>query len=189
RTRGGLGLGLAIVRRLVEMHGGSVRAASAGPNLGSTFTVRLPAIEPVTTAGEAQAPDKPGRLRILVVEDNDDGREMLRSMLELHGHEVRAASMGVEGIAEARRWRPDVVLLDVGLPDLDGYEVARRLRAERDTAGAKLVAITGYGQAEDEQRAYRAGIDVHVTKPVEPQELLRLLAELTRRPASAAAAS
>ena len=189
RTRGGLGLGLAVVRRLVEMHGGSVRAASAGPNLGSTFTVRLPAVEPVLSAAEPPAPAVSGRLRILVIEDNDDGREMLRTMLELHGHEVRGASTGVEGIAEARRWRADVVLLDVGLPDLDGYEVARRLHAERETAHAKLVAITGYGQAEDEQRAYRAGIDVHVTKPVEPQELLRILAEVTRTPQGAAAAS
>jgi len=189
RTRGGLGLGLAVVRRLVEMHGGSVRAASAGPNLGSTFTVRLPAVEPVLSAAEPPAPAVSGRLRILVIEDNDDGREMLRTMLELHGHEVRVASTGVEGIAEARRWRADVVLLDVGLPDLDGYEVARRLHAERETAHAKLVAITGYGQAEDEQRAYRAGIDVHVTKPVEPQELLRILAEVTRTPQGAAAAS
>jgi len=187
RTSGGLGLGLAVVRRLIELHGGSVRAASAGPNLGSTFTVRLPAIEPVAAANEAAIPDTSRRLRILVIEDNDDGREMLRTMLELHGHEVRAASTGVEGITEARRWRADVVLLDVGLPDLDGYEVARRLRAERETAHSKLVAITGYGQSEDEQRAYRAGIDVHVTKPVEPKELLRILADVTRRVESAAA--
>ncbi|HXF77511.1 MAG TPA: ATP-binding protein, partial [Usitatibacter sp.] len=177
RTRGGLGLGLAVVRRLVELHGGSVRAASAGPNLGSTFTVRLPAVEPVSSASEPQAPAAAGHLRILVIEDNDDAREMLRTMLELHGHEVRAAATGVEGINEARRWRPDVVLLDVGLPDLDGYEVARRLRAEGSLAQAKLVAITGYGQSEDEQRAYRSGIDVHVTKPVEPQALLRILAQ------------
>jgi len=188
RTRGGLGLGLAVVRRLVEMHGGSVRAASAGANLGATFTVRLPAIEAVLHAGELRPADVPPRLRILVIEDNDDGREMLRTMLELHGHEVRAASTGVEGIAEARRWKPEVVLLDVGLPDLDGYEVARRLRAERETGAAKLVAITGYGQQEDEQRAYRAGIDVHVTKPVEPQELLRILAEVMRRERSQPAA-
>jgi len=146
-------------------------------------------VEPVLSAAEPPAPAVSGRLRILVIEDNDDGREMLRTMLELHGHEVRVASTGVEGIAEARRWRADVVLLDVGLPDLDGYEVARRLHAERETAHAKLVAITGYGQAEDEQRAYRAGIDVHVTKPVEPQELLRILAEVTRTPQGAAAAS
>jgi CheY-like chemotaxis protein len=128
-----------------------------------------------------------------VIEDNDDGREMLRTMLELHGHEVRAASTGVEGINEARRWLPDVVLLDVGLPDLDGYEVARRLRAERAMVQAKLVAITGYGQSEDEQRAYRAGIDVHMTKPVEPQELLRILAQGTRQktdePSAAASGS
>ncbi|HEX4332238.1 MAG TPA: ATP-binding protein [Usitatibacter sp.] len=193
RTRGGLGLGLAVVRRLVELHGGSVRAASAGPNLGSTFTVRLPAVEPVVSAIQPQAPAAPRELRILVIEDNDDGREMLRTMLELHGHEVRAASTGVEGIKEARRWLPDVVLLDVGLPDLDGYEVARRLRAERAMVQAKLVAITGYGQSEDEQRAYRAGIDVHMTKPVEPQELLRILAQGVRQktdePSAAASGS
>jgi CheY-like chemotaxis protein len=182
RSHGGLGLGLAVVHRLVEMHGGTVSVQSPGRGQGATFTVALP---------EAQAPDRtdpmpePARkaaatgLRVLVVEDGDDAREMMEAMLSLHGHEVRTAPDGAAALREAARFAPDAVLLDIGLPDLDGYEVARRLRAAPGSRGAFLVALTGYGQSEDEAAAYAAGFDRHMTKPVEPAALARLLAEIS----------
>jgi CheY-like chemotaxis protein len=114
-----------------------------------------------------------------VVEDGDDAREMLHAMLKLHGHEVCTAATGVAGVAEAERYQPDVVLLDIGLPDIDGYEVARRLRAMARGGSMRLVALTGYGQSEDEAAAYAAGFDLHVTKPVDPEALARMLSRLT----------
>jgi PAS domain S-box-containing protein len=170
RMGGGLGIGLTLVRRLVELHGGTVEAASAGSNRGSTFTVRLPALaapaaaDPVATSPGAGTPR-----RVLVVEDNDDAREMLTSLLALLGHEVHEARDGLTAVSEARRLRPDVALIDIGLPGLDGYEVARRVRA--DAPGVRLVAVTGYGQPDDLARARAAGFDVHIVKPVDPQQI------------------
>jgi CheY-like chemotaxis protein len=154
----------------VELHGGTVEAASAGSNRGSTFTVRLPALaapaaaDPVATSPGAGTPR-----RVLVVEDNDDAREMLTSLLALLGHEVHEARDGLTAVSEARRLRPDVALIDIGLPGLDGYEVARRVRA--DAPGVRLVAVTGYGQPDDLARARAAGFDVHIVKPVDPQQI------------------
>ena len=184
RSHGGLGLGLAVVKRLVEMHSGTVSVTSAGAGKGATFTVRLPTVdtpdksEPLTDPSRAAMP--PG-MRILVVEDGEDAREMLQAMLSLHGHEVRTAETGLAAVAEAVRFEPDLVLLDIGLPDIDGYEVARRLRALERGHRMRLVALTGYGQSEDEARAYAAGFDLHVTKPVVPDALARMLAELGPR--------
>jgi PAS domain S-box-containing protein len=179
RGRGGLGIGLTLVRRLVEMHDGRVTALSDGPGRGSVFTVTLPAIDapvPVPAAAPASAGPAPVRSRrILVVEDNDDAREMLGVVLTLGGHEVHEAADGMAGLEMASTVRPDVVLIDVGLPRLDGYELARRLRAANDRASMRLVAITGYGQAEDRQRALDAGFDAHVTKPVVPERLAELI--------------
>jgi CheY-like chemotaxis protein len=177
RGRGGLGLGLALVRRLVEMHGGAVSARSAGPGQGATFTVRIPGIAS-TAADEERQRERPKRkqpLRVLVIEDNPDGREMVHAALALEGHEVRSAGDGESGLALAGDWRPHVVLLDIGLPGMDGYEVARRLRQDTQTRSARLIATTGYGQPEDARRAYAAGFDLHVTKPIDPLRLAELL--------------
>jgi signal transduction histidine kinase/ActR/RegA family two-component response regulator len=183
RSHGGLGLGLAVVRRLVDLHGGTVAVESEGEGRGATFTVTFPGVEAPHTSQPHSEP-LPMRaaagLRVLVVEDGEDAREMMHAMLTLHGHEVRTAANGAAGLAEAERFRPDVVLLDIGLPDIDGYEVARRLRARDNAGGARLVALTGYGQSEDEAAAYAAGFDRHMTKPVAPDSLARMLAELGR---------
>jgi signal transduction histidine kinase/ActR/RegA family two-component response regulator len=180
RSHGGLGLGLAVVRRLVEMHGGSVHVASAGRGQGATFTVSLPGAEaPEKTDPRPEVAQRPPAkgLRVLVVEDGEDAREMMQALLALHGHDVRVAADGRTALDAAASLAPDVVLLDIGLPDMDGYEVARRLRAS-PARGAYLVALTGYGQSEDEAAAYAAGFDRHMTKPVEPAALARVLAEI-----------
>ncbi|HEY0942215.1 MAG TPA: response regulator [Steroidobacter sp.] len=166
----GLGIGLALVRQLVELHGGTVSATSAGPNLGSEFTVRLPlAAGNVPTerraAVAAPAPHSQG-LRVLVADDNPDALESLALLLEVCGHEVRKASDGAETLQAVTAWRPDIALLDIGMPILDGYEVARRIRGEPWGAQLLLVAVSGWGQSEDRQRATDAGFDLHFRKPI-----------------------
>jgi CheY-like chemotaxis protein len=128
----------------------------------------------------------PRGLTVLVIEDGEDAREMMQAMLELQGHEVHVAADGRSGLEAATRLRPQIVLLDIGLPDIDGYEVARRLRAQKETRDIQLVALTGYGQSEDEDAAYAAGFDLHVTKPVEPVGLARALMELSQAARAAA---
>jgi CheY-like chemotaxis protein len=180
RSRGGLGLGLALVKGLTELHGGRVEAASAGPGLGSTFTIRLPltaapADAPRPTA-VAEGPRPAGGFRVLVVEDNRDAAESLKLLLTLWGHEVECTATGPAGLAAFDSRRPEVVVCDIGLPGgMDGYGVARAIRA---AAGAQpyLIALTGYGQEEDQRRAYDAGFDVHLTKPVDPEQLEGLIA-------------
>lgn len=178
RSRGGLGLGLALVKGLVELHGGSVAASSAGPGRGAEFTIRLPLEqEPAALAEEsAELPPPKKRLRVLVIEDNRDAADSLRLLLELLGHEVRVAYSGLEGVEEARKWRPGVVLCDIGLPGLDGYGVARELRLNPTTSRVRLLALTGYGAEEDRRRSSEAGFDFHVVKPADPAELSKLLA-------------
>jgi signal transduction histidine kinase/CheY-like chemotaxis protein len=181
RAAGGLGVGLALVKRLTEMHGGSVAGESAGPGQGATFTVRLPAVLAPSTAAAPAAPEIAPRMqprRVLIVEDNDDTRQMLHETLAFSGHEVREARDGASGLALAAEARPDVALIDIGLPDLDGYEVARRLRAAPGGRRIGLIAITGYGQREDQRRAYEAGFDAHLTKPVAPERLKQVMAGL-----------
>jgi PAS domain S-box-containing protein len=173
RTGGGLGLGLPLVRRLTELHGGTVHAESSGPGQGAAFRVRMPRREP--PAGQelepAAAPATPRRLRIVLVEDNPDGREMLRAFLELDGHEVHEAADGPSGLERAFSLRPDAVIIDIGLPGLDGYELARRLRATEAGRASWLVALTGYGQPQDRRQAEAAGFDVHLVKPISPERV------------------
>ena len=177
RSQGGLGLGLTLVRRLTEMHEGSVGVASDGPGTGASFTVRMPRIAP--PAPEASSPiAEPAavRQRILVVEDNEDGRELLRAMLEAYGHEVHDAADGESAIQRAHEVRPHVAIIDIGLPGIDGYTVAARIRsAERGASRMHLIALTGYGTEQDRRRSADAGFDAHLTKPVEPDALIHLL--------------
>jgi signal transduction histidine kinase/ActR/RegA family two-component response regulator len=183
RSQGGLGLGLTLVKALTLLHGGTVSAASGGPGTGSVFTVRLPSVpaEAVPTASAPSAEARLSRRRILVIEDNADAREMLRIALTMAGHEVHEAADGETGVAMAGRVVPDILLVDVGLPGLDGYEVARRVRAGA-AANASLIALTGYGQSEDRQRALEAGYDAHLVKPVVPEQLAQVIAESPGQP-------
>jgi signal transduction histidine kinase/CheY-like chemotaxis protein len=174
----GLGLGLTLVRRLVELHGGSVEAISAGEGLGSELIVRLPASpEPIAT-DKLSAPSALRPTRILVVEDNDDARESLCLLLALDGHEVTAAGSGEDGLDRAQAHEFSIALVDLGLPGIDGFEVARRLRATSRGSEVRLVAISGYGQPMDRQRALAAGFDAHLVKPVDTDHLRSVLAEL-----------
>jgi signal transduction histidine kinase len=176
RDRGGLGLGLALVRGLVTLHRGGVQAASAGRGQGTELTFWLPlATEPGPPPAEPTAATPCRRLKVLVIEDNRDAAESLRLLLELHGHQVALAESGGEGVEAARRARPDVVLCDLGLPGMDGFAVARALRSDPRTAGARLIAVSGYGHDEDLQRGREAGFDEHVLKPVDPADLQRLV--------------
>jgi PAS domain S-box-containing protein len=183
RTRGGLGLGLSLVKGLVELHGGEVRAASAGVGQGAEFTVWLPLAEagPAPAAEAATTPVPVKSLRILIVEDNLDTAQSLKALLTLCGHEVRLAHTGPDGVAAAREFRPGAVLCDLGLPGLNGFEVAEALRQDPATAEALLVAMTGYGQDEDRRRAHDAGFHVHLVKPFDPEELNRILAAYPMR--------
>jgi signal transduction histidine kinase len=181
RSQGGLGIGLTLVRQLVELHGGSVQAHSAGPGQGSEFVVRLPTV----TAGPARPPSgngvhepgNPGRCcRILIVDDNVDSAESLGLLLSVKGHDVRTVHDGATALTAARTFLPEVILLDIGLPRMDGYEVARRLRQEPGLEGVLLVALTGYGQEEDRRRSLEAGFNHHFVKPVDTQALEELFA-------------
>jgi len=181
RARGGLGLGLGVVRHLVELHGGSVSAESAGLGRGSTFTVRLPAVAPPAAAARtpvpADAAPRAGR-RVLIVEDNADARDMLRTLLELKGHVVEEAADGPEALAKLQAFQPEVALVDVGLPGMDGYALARAAREQPGAHALRLIAVTGYGQAQDRERALAAGFHQHVTKPVDPIALEKLITEV-----------
>jgi CheY-like chemotaxis protein len=182
RAQGGLGIGLTLTRALVEMHGGTVDARSAGPGRGATFRIRLPRIPaPAAPVRGPARPAAPAPRRILIVEDNDDAREMLRAQLERDGHEVHGAADGPAGLEVAEKVQPDVVLIDVGLPGLNGYEVARRIRAAAWGRSILLVALTGYGQADDRREALEAGCDLHVTKPVMPERLAEIIGPLRAR--------
>jgi CheY-like chemotaxis protein len=177
RSKGGLGLGLALVRGVVELHGGSVEARSAGHGLGAEFVVRLPLdlSEPVP-AERPRGPQEKARRRVLVIEDNLDAAETLRELLELDAHEVVVAHDGPEGLAKARGFHPDVVLCDIGLPGMDGYAVARAFRADEELREARLIALSGYALPEDLHRADAAGFDVHLAKPPRPEALQAVLA-------------
>jgi PAS domain S-box-containing protein len=186
RRQGGLGIGLTLVKRLVEMHGGSVEARSEGLGRGSEFLVRLPVVS-TPAPSEYPRPHSNGTTgttglpaRILVVDDNEDAARSLSLLLRHRGHEVRTAHDGVEAVTAATEFRPAIAILDIGLPKLNGYDVARRIRSEPWGQDVMLIALTGWGQGEDKLRAREAGFDHHLTKPVDPAELLHLLLDAQR---------
>ncbi|HEY3319089.1 MAG TPA: PAS domain S-box protein [Planctomycetota bacterium] len=178
RSRGGLGLGLALVKGLVALHGGTVRGASAGLGKGSIFNVVLPLEKDCTPISPQAAKQIASHAhRILIIEDNADAAESLRMLLAVLGHNVACAASGAAGLERARDFQPDVVLCDIGLPGgMDGYDVARAIRADREMASTYLIALTGYGQEDDRRKAREAGFDHHLTKPADPDSLERLLA-------------
>jgi CheY-like chemotaxis protein len=179
RSRGGLGLGLPLVSLLVKMHGGTVRAFSQGPGKGSEFIVSLPTALARLPVGNVETETRQRTTvsrRVLLVEDSADARAAMRSLVRMWGHDVVVAEDGPSGVERAREFRPEVALLDIGLPGIDGYQVAQQVR---DALGAQvcLIALTGYGQIEDRERARRAGFDCHLVKPVEPARLRKFLAD------------
>jgi signal transduction histidine kinase/ActR/RegA family two-component response regulator len=180
RPHGGLGLGLALVKRLTELHGGRVHAHSDGENCGTTLTVELPiAVAPAPREPESDAPNTAQGRRILVVEDNDDGRLALQMMLQLQGHQVQAVGSGMAALEAVQRRPPEVAIIDIGLPDIDGWEVARRIARMAPVPRPLLVAITGFGQHEDKERSRKAGFDLHLIKPIDPDALSDVLSGAT----------
>ena len=178
RSQGGLGIGLALVRRLVELHGGSVCAHSDGASAGSIFEIRLPRADAVALpARETVLPTESGKPSVLLIEDNEDGREMMATMLSACGYPICHAADGLAGVQMALSQLPDVALVDIGLPGIDGYEVARRLRKDDTTRHIKLIALTGYGLAEDQRRVMEAGFDMHLVKPVDINNLLEAITQ------------
>ena len=179
RSEGGLGIGLALSKGLVHLHGGRLDVRSDGAGKGSEFRIWLPrsvivdasATPPADTAESAA--DTPTR-RVLLADDNVDGAETMGMLLESNGHEIHLAHSGTAALEAVKRLKPDIVILDIGMPDMDGYEVAERIRHEAWGKKLKLIAITGWGQAEDKRRAIAAGFDHHMTKPVDPDDLEKL---------------
>lgn len=185
RSQGGLGVGLTLARRLVELHGGTIQASSEGSGKGSEFTVRLPVVTPVTAEEPRHLPrpnvlDFSSSLRVLVVDDNADSAAGLGMLLEMTGNEVRTAHDGIEALGAAERFRPHVVLLDIGLPKMDGYAVARTVRRQPWGERTILIAVTGWGEASDRLRSREAGFDHHLVKPVNIAGLMALLVEVER---------
>jgi CheY-like chemotaxis protein/two-component sensor histidine kinase len=179
RTQGGFGIGLSLVKEFVELHGGRVEVRSKGLGQGSEFLVRLPlavgvAAEPIAPTENRRGP----RRRILVVDDNRDAAESLAMMLKILGHEVRTAHDGEAGVAAAAEHRPNLVLMDLGMPKVDGYEAARRIRAQTWGAELFLVALTGWGGENDRRRTQDSGFDRHLVKPVDAEALTRMIAEM-----------
>lgn len=180
RSEGGLGIGLALVKGLVELHGGTVSANSEGLGHGSRFVVELPVAETPAPCGPPTVPVSAAiarpRMSVLLADDNRDAVDMLAEMLRMGGHEVMTAYDGEAAVAMALRHRPDVMVLDIGMPGLNGYEVARHVRAQAWVRRPLLVAATGWGQQDDRRKASAAGFDVHLTKPFDPQVLADLMA-------------
>ena len=186
KSQGGLGIGLTLVQRLVVMHGGSIEAKSEGPGKGSAFVVRLPLVmesSPAYSAGAEVEPTESNlSLRILIVDDNRDGADSLSEMLNLMGNDTRTAYDGQQGVELAEQYRPEVILLDIGMPKLNGYEACRLIRAKPWGKDIVLIAVTGWGQDKDRYRTHEAGFDHHLVKPVDPQSLMSILAHLHRQP-------
>lgn len=180
RSKGGLGLGLALVKGLVGLHGGEVAASSGGPGTGAVFSVRLPTLEIGIAANDetpALAAASSVKRRILLVEDNKDTARSLRSLLSLEGHEIQTAHTGTAGLQAVYSFRPQIILCDIGLPEMDGYELARTIREDETIGPTYAIALTGYGREEDVRLAREAGFDMHLTKPVDFNNLRRALAD------------
>jgi CheY-like chemotaxis protein/two-component sensor histidine kinase len=188
RSKGGMGIGLALVRSLVELHGGSIMAQSHGEGTGSEFTVHLPRIssqsQPEVSPKSLPTMDT---LRILIVEDHPDVRTMLKMLLEMQGFDVETANDGERGLEMIEFQQPNVAFVDIGLPGIDGYEVARRVRSRPENDAVNLVALTGYGQPKDRERAAEAGFDAHLAKPVDLNELTHYLGERSKQLAAGSA--
>jgi PAS domain S-box-containing protein len=184
RSKGGLGLGLALVKGLVELHGGTVKASSGGAEKGAEFVIEVPTQAQAQPVPPAPPPTPPERTRgrVLVVEDNKDAADSLRVLLELFGYQVEVAYSGTAGVETATTWKPDVILCDIGLPGLDGYAVAAELRRRSVTTRTRMIALTGYGTDEDRRKSKEAGFEAHLTKPADPSALRALLARSGRRP-------
>ena len=185
RSQGGLGIGLTLVKNLVEMHNGTVEARSEGLGSSSEFVVRLPVIAPALereqgpkTGSRAGLPSSPSGNRLLVVDDNQDAASSLAMLLRLEGHEVRVAFSGMAALEMTKAYSPDAIFLDIGMPGMDGYDVARRMRQQDGLENVVLVALTGWGQQEDRRRTAEAGFNYHLVKPPEPEAVDRLLGEL-----------
>ncbi len=185
RSRGGVGIGLTLVKMLVDLHDGSIEAHSPGVGQGSSFVVRLPVVkaagqrtkEARNVSRPLTAAPGPAR-KVLVVDDKPDAADSLAMLLRMQGHDVRAVNDGPAALAEAEKFKPELVFLDIGMPGMDGYEVARKLRQQPGHERMLLVAVTGWGQEEDRRRSFAAGFDRHLVKPVEPKDLTDLLAAL-----------
>jgi CheY-like chemotaxis protein len=187
KAQGGLGIGLTLVKNLVEMHNGTVEAKSEGLGDGSEFVVRLPVAVPGpdrAPSGEAGdrvlEPPSPSGYRLMIVDDNQDAANSLAILLELHGHEVRVAFSGMAALEMTKTYTPDVVFLDIGMPGMDGHEVARRMRQQPGLGGVVLTALTGWGQQADRRRTAEAGFNHHLVKPPEPEAIANVLAELKK---------
>jgi CheY-like chemotaxis protein len=180
RSEGGLGIGLALAKGIIELHGGRIEAHSSGANQGSEFVIELPrsVIAPVAPPVLERHPDVTNQSaprRILIADDNRDSAETMCMLLNISGHEVHLAHTGAEALATAKRVRPDIAILDIGMPDLTGYEVAERIRHEAWGKDIALIAVTGWGQDSDRRRALGAGFDHHLTKPIDPDRLKQLI--------------
>jgi CheY-like chemotaxis protein len=182
-SQSGLGLGLWVARSVIELHGGEISATSAGPGKGSRFTVRLPVVPaPLVQAAESEAVAHPGsrRLRILIIDDHRDGADSLALVLRMEEHDVRTAQDGPSGLQAATAWSPDVILLDIGLPGMSGYDVAHELRALPETRDSVLIALSGFGGDADISRSTEAGFTKHLVKPVDPDQLIQTLRDIGR---------
>jgi len=194
RKRGGLGIGLTLVKKLVELHGGKIEARSGGTGKGCEFILWLPVPAPAVERAQPPRAPEPAETtsdarRVLVVDDNRDAADALAMLLQTYGHEVRVAYDGHDGVRAARTFRPDLVLMDIGLPGLNGYDAARAMRSEPWSHRVTLVALTGWGQDEDRRRSQEAGFDHHLVKPVDFDEVLQILAGVGGARAAAAATS
>ncbi len=182
RSRGGLGLGLAMVKGLIELHGGSVGISSEGTGRGTSVEIDLPTVAPPRDERAHPEQTKPRQRRVLIIEDNVDGAESLSDALRLEGHTVETAHDGPTGLGKMHDFRPEIVLCDVGLPGMDGYQVASRVRSDHELASTYMIALTGYALPEDQRRAVEAGFDVHVSKPPNMEALGKLLAQAPAAP-------